>query len=210
MKITAVLSVSSLLVALSQPARGSEPQEFSPPADQQQLPRAMHSLMKVRPSITVGHRSADIIGTDNRALQAAVDYIANLGGGSVQIDEGEFLMRDSLHLRTHVAVRGTQGKTILRKAKEAVSPLALDGDFGEEQITVVSASGFQVGDGVAVWDKSSGGFHTTVARITGQNGNTFSIDKPLNADCMAGNNAQAATVLRRSRLARCSRPCNRR
>jgi polygalacturonase len=51
-----------------------------------------------------------------------------------------------------------------------------------------------VGHGVAVWDKSSGGFHTTVARITGQNGNTFSIDTPLNADCMVANKAQAATV----------------
>jgi parallel beta-helix repeat protein len=47
---------------------------------------------------------------------------------------------------------------------------------------------------VAIWDKNSGGFHTTVARITGQHGNRFSIDKPLNADCMVANNAQAATV----------------
>jgi parallel beta-helix repeat protein len=33
-----------------------------------------------------------------------------------------------------------------------------------------------------------------VARITGQRGNTFSISKPLNADCMVGNGAKAATV----------------
>ncbi len=169
-------------------------QEFFPPPDEQQLPRAMHSRMKVRPTVTVGHRSADIIGTDHRVLQAAVDYVANLGGGVVQIGEGEFTMRDSLHLRPHVTVRGTPGKTVLRKAKGATSPLALDGDFGEEQITLRQASGFQVGDGVAIWDKNSGGFHTTVARITGQSGNTFSIDKPLNADCMVGSQAQAATV----------------
>jgi hypothetical protein len=195
MKITALLSVSSLLILGS--AISSHPssiEDFSPAPDEQQLPRAMHSKMKVRPGISVGQRSADIIGTDNRALQAAVDYIANLGGGTVQIGEGEFLMRDALHLRPHVTVRGTPGKTILRKAKGALSPLALDGDFGEEQITLRDASGFQVGDGVAIWDKGSGGFHTTVARITGQNGNSFSIDKPLNADCMVANNAQAATV----------------
>jgi hypothetical protein len=59
---------------------------------------------------------------------------------------------------------------------------------------VKDATGFEVGSGVAIWDDRAGGFHTTVARITGRTGNTFSIDKPLMADCMVGNRAQAATV----------------
>src|SRR5688572_21899027 len=159
-----------------------------------QLPKKMHVEMKDRAHVRVGLRDADIIGADNRALQAAVDYVAGLGGGVVEIGPGEYAMNDSLHLRSHVTVRGTPGKTILRKAKGAVSPLAIDGDYGEEQVTVEKADGFKVGRGVAIWDKGSGGFHTTVARITGQNGNTFSIDTPLNADCMAANKAQAATV----------------
>src|ERR1043166_4016385 len=175
-------------------AASSQKKDFSPPAEEQQLPRAMHSKMKVRPAIYVGWSGADILGSDNVALQAAVDYIAGLGGGLVQIGPGEFLMRDSLHLRSFVTVRGAKGKTILRKAPAAVSPLAVDGDYGEEQFTVVNAEGFRVGDGVTVWDKQSGGFHTTVARITGQNGNTFSISKPLNDDCTLANKAQAATV----------------
>src|SRR5688572_23636380 len=159
-----------------------------------QLPKKMHVEMKDRAHVRVGLRDADIIGADNRALQAAVDYVAGLGGGVVEIGPGEYAMHDSLHLRSHVTVRGTPAKTILRKAKGAVSPLAIDGDYGEEQITVEKADGFKVGHGVAIWDRGSGGFHTTVARITGQNGNTFSIDKPLNADCMVANKAQAATV----------------
>jgi parallel beta-helix repeat protein len=127
-------------------------------------------------------------------LQAAVDYVAGLGGGMVEIGPGEFIIRDSLHLRSFVTVRGVPGKTILRKAKAAVSALALDGDYGEEQITLANADGFNVGDGVAIWDKNSGGFHTTVARITGRRGAVFSIDKLLNADCMVADKAQAATV----------------
>jgi nitrous oxidase accessory protein NosD len=47
---------------------------------------------------------------------------------------------------------------------------------------------------VAIWDDRAGGFHTTVARITGRRGNTFSIDAPLMADCMVARHAQAATV----------------
>jgi len=166
----------------------------SPPAEEQQLPRAMHSRMSVLPVIKVGLHDGDIVGTDNRALQAAVDYIADLGGGVVEIGPGEFLMRDSLHLRSFVTVRGTKGQTILRKDKSAASPLLLDGDYGEEQVTLANPAGFGVGYGITIWDAQSGGFHTTVGRITGQNGNTFSFDMPLNADCMVANQAQAATV----------------
>ena len=170
------------------------PADLAPPPDEQQLPRAMHSRMAELPRITVGQRDADLIGTDQRALQAAVDYIAGLGGGVVEIGAGEYVMRDSLHLRSFVTVRGVPGKTILRKAPSAASPLAIDGDYGEEQITLTKPEGFQVGDGVAIWDTQSGGFHTTVARIIGRNGHRFALSKPLNADCMVANKAQAATV----------------
>lgn len=188
------LGAASMIWVAAIHSRASEKGSNGPAPDEKQLPKAMHSAMKERPRISVGQRDADIIGADNRALQAAVDYVAGLGGGLVEIGPGEYLMRDSLHLRSYVTVRGTPGQTILRKAKAAVSKLALDGDYGEEQITVVNPDGFQVGDGVAVWDAGSGGFHTTVARITGRNGGTFSINTPLNADCMANNKAQAATV----------------
>ena len=159
-----------------------------------QLPQAMHAPMKDLPRIKVGLHVADITGGDNRTLQAAVDYIASLGGGVVEIQPGEYLMRDSLHLRAHVTVRGTPHQTVLRKARSVVTPLKLDGDYGEEQFTVDNPDGFAIGDGVAIWDKNAGGFHTTVARILGRNGNTFAISLPLNADCMVENGAQAATV----------------
>jgi parallel beta-helix repeat protein len=166
----------------------------APPQDEKQLPFAMHSSMEQLPHIRVGIQDADINGSDNRALQAAVEFVATLGGGTVEIGPGEFLMRDSLHLRENVTVRGIAGKTVLRKADSQESALALDGDFGEQQITVRDAAGFDVGTGVAIWDDNAGGFHTTVARITGKRGNTFSIDKPLGADCMVQNHARAATV----------------
>jgi hypothetical protein len=182
-----------LLLISASWSTGATP-DFSPKPQERQTPRAMHSRMSELPRISVGTTDADFTGNDNRVLQAAVDYVAGLGGGIVEIGEGEYLMRDSLHLRSNVTVRGVKGKTILRKAASSVSALAIDGDFGEEQITVVDPVGFAPGCGVAVWDKGAGGFHTTVARIIGQDGNTFAIDKPLMADCMVQNGAQAATV----------------
>ncbi|MBY0396094.1 MAG: right-handed parallel beta-helix repeat-containing protein [Thermoleophilia bacterium] len=173
-------------------ARASDPP--GPGPDERQLPDAMHSAMDDRPTVTVGRADADIVGADNRALQAAVDYVAGLGGGTVEIREGTYLMRDSLHLRSNVTVRGEPGKVVLRKADGPTTTLTLDGDFGEQQITVADPAGFVVGGGVAVWDDNAGGFHTTVARITGRRGNTFAIDQPLMSDCMVAAHAKAAAV----------------
>jgi len=173
---------------------GGAPADLSPRAEEQQLPKAMRSAMAELPHVAVGTRDAQLTGDGSVVLQAAVDYVAGLGGGVVEIGEGEYLLYDSLHLRSNVTVRGVKGKTILRKAAGVVSALALDGDFGEEQITVRDPNGFAVGCGVAIWDKGAGGFHTTVARIIGRDGNTFAIDKPLMADCMAANDGKAATV----------------
>ena len=182
MKIQCITAMGVLLIASINLAAASPA-----PSDPALVPQEV-------PTVRVGQSEADIVGSDNRALQAAVDYVARLGGGVVEIGPGEYRMADSLHLRSFVTVRGTPGKTVLRKDAGAVSALALDGDYGEEQVTVNDPAGFRVGDGIAVWDSRSGGFHTTVARITGRRGNTFSISRPLNADCMVSNGAKAATV----------------
>ena len=167
----------------------------------------MHEAVAEAARISVGHadeaepgRQYDITGRDNRAIQAAIDTVAALDAGDapriVEIGPGRFLMRDSLHLRSHVTLRGTPGETVLVKAPAAVSKLAVDGDYGEEQITVADPAGFDVGSGVAVWDDSVRYFHITVARITGRTAspNTFTLDIPLRGDCMVKRNAWAATV----------------
>ncbi|MEN6426579.1 MAG: right-handed parallel beta-helix repeat-containing protein [Phycisphaerales bacterium] len=195
MTYATVTSALAIALIVTSPLRAAGPTpNLSPTPQERQLPKAMHSRMAQLPHITVGARNAELTGADNRILQAAVDYIAALGGGTVEIGEGEYLMYDSLHLRSNVTVRGVKGKTVLRKAAGVVSALALDGDFGEEQITIRDPNGFAVGCGVAVWDRGAGGFHTTVARVTGRTGNTFAIDKSLMADCMVDNDGKAATV----------------
>ena len=87
-------------------------------------------------TVTVGLADADITGNDNRALQAAVDYIAGLGGGTVEIGAGTYTMRDSLHLRNRVTVRGQGPESVLHKADAVESPLTLDGDYGETGISI--------------------------------------------------------------------------
>ena len=146
------------------------------------------------PTVTAGQSGADIVGGDNRALQAAVDYIAGLGGGTVEIGPGTYTMRDSLHLRNRVTVRGQGKESVLFKADAVESPLTLDGDYGEEQITVASPTGFAPGYGVSVTDDNSGGFHTVVCTLIRADGNTFGAGKPMLGDYLVSRNARAATT----------------
>lgn len=152
----------------------------------------LHAQPAIR--IRVGTQDADIQGNDNRALQAAVDYVGNLGGGIVEIGPGEYLMRDSLHLRSRVTVRGAGEKTVLRKDREYRSPLAADGDFGEEAITVQNPEGFTVGRGVYVASKTMRYFLGACATVLNSTNNYFTLSRSLNADCMVADGAFAATV----------------
>lgn len=168
---------------------------FAARADQAGRKHAENEL-HARPAIrvTVGLRDADITGSDNRALQAAVDYVGNLGGGVVEIGPGEFLMRDSLHLRSRVAVRGAGAKTVLKKDREHRSALAADGDFGEAAITVEDTTGFEIGRGVYVASKKRCYFHGVCATLLNARSNYFTLSRAMNADIMVAEGGFAATI----------------
>ena len=68
-----------------------------------------------------------------------------------------------------------------------------DGDCNERQITLTDPSGFRVGDGVAVSDRTQGGFGVTTATLTEQiDANTFRISAPLYLDYMVSQQAAAS------------------
>lgn len=145
--------------------------------------------------IRVGANEGELRGSDNRALQAAIDYVANLGGGTVHIGPGEYQMRNALTLRSHVNIIGVPGKTILVACDGLESRLAADGDCNERQITLEDASGFKVGDGVSIQDARKGGFEVTTATLTEKlDANTFRISAPLYLDYMVSDKASARLV----------------
>jgi len=51
-------------------AAASDDNDASPPAQEQQLPKRMRSAMPEVVRLTVGHTNADLLGSDQRALQA--------------------------------------------------------------------------------------------------------------------------------------------
>ena len=167
----------------------------APKSAERQLPYAMHSAMSERPTVRVGRRDADLVGADHRVLQAAVDYVAKLGGGTVEIGEGEYLMGDSLHLRSNVTVRGHEGEDDPpqgRRGGLAAGHRRRLRRAADHRRAIPRAS--RSARESTIWDDHSGGFHTTVARITGRDGNRFSIDADLMSDYMVSAHAKAATV----------------
>ncbi len=133
-------------------------------------------------------------GEDPGALQAAVDRVAGLGGGTVRIGPGRWVLRNALTLRSGVSVVGVPGKTVLAACDGAKSRLACDGDCNERQVTLEDPSGFRVGDGVAVRDeRSARGFTVTTAVLTARvDEKTFRISAPLYLDYMMAQKASAS------------------
>jgi polygalacturonase len=103
--------------------------------------------------ITVGSKGADILGSDNKAIQAAVDMVAMRGGGTVQILPGEYMLDDAIRLRSNIRIKGDREKTILRHAPAVSSPLLKDADIGQKEVTPKDASLFKVGMGLVVRSK---------------------------------------------------------
>ncbi|QEH38320.1 Pectate lyase superfamily protein [Aquisphaera giovannonii] len=146
-----------------------------------------------RAEIRVGVRDGDIRGEDNRAIQAAVDHVSSLGGGTVRVGEGRYAMRNALRLRDGVRVVGVPGATILAACDGAETPLACDGDCNERQVTLGDPSAFRVGDGVSIQDQDCGaGFMVTTATLTARlDDRTFAISTPLYLDYMVSKKATA-------------------
>lgn len=143
----------------------------------------------------VGIKEGDFRGSDHRMLQAAVDYVASLGGGTVMIGPGRFEMRDSLKVHSNVTVRGVPGKTVLASCDAHQTQLSHSGGTNEREVTVDDPSGFRIGDGIMIQDdKSMYGFHVTQATIIARlDKNSFRISQPLARDYSRERNARVTS-----------------
>ena len=143
-------------------------------------------------TVTVGPADADVIGTDDVAIQKAIDRVAAAGGGTVLIKAGTYTLQNSVRLASHLTLKG-QGpdKTILKKATGVRSRLKLDADYGEFIATVEDARGFRPGMGVTILDKvSPSGWTPSVRTIVSIDGNTLRFDRFLHMDYSTANDGE--------------------
>ncbi|MCZ6679026.1 MAG: right-handed parallel beta-helix repeat-containing protein [Candidatus Poribacteria bacterium] len=150
-----------------------------------------HSL-----SITVGRQDAQINGSDDRALQAGVDYLAALGGGTLKILPGEYHLNNAIYLRSQIRIEGSGAETILIKNPSVRTNLAVDSDWYDADVTLADRDGFAVGYGVCLKARNPHhGARDIIKRtIVGCDGDHFWLDRPLDNNFWADHEAQISTL----------------
>lgn len=149
-----------------------------------------------RLTITVGPDKADLVGASDRVLQAAVDYVARLGGGTVKVLPGNYHLRNAVYLQSKVRLIGSGAATVLIKEPSVKIKLAADSDWFDQEITLTDATGFEVGDGVCLRAKNPDtGADTVVKRtLVARNENRFKLDRALRENFWKLGDATVSTL----------------
>ncbi|HJT79172.1 MAG TPA: right-handed parallel beta-helix repeat-containing protein, partial [Gemmataceae bacterium] len=136
------------------------------------------------------------VGKDDKVLQAAVDYVARLGGGTVRILPGTYRLRNAVYLRSHVRLLGSGADSVLIKEASRTSKLSADSDWYDQEITLADAAGFRVGDGVCLRARNpdNGGLTVVKRTLVACSGNRFKLDRPLRENLWLMGEARASTL----------------
>ncbi|HIE97151.1 MAG: right-handed parallel beta-helix repeat-containing protein [Fuerstiella sp.] len=136
---------------------------------------------KQRLTLTVGTESGDLMGTDDKVIQAAVDYVARLGGGTVQLLPGTFTFRNAVHLPSKIRLIGSGDDTVITRTASETIPLSADSDWYDQEITLEKSGDFRIGDGITLMAKNPGNGSSIVIKRTllARDGNRFKLSDGL-------------------------------
>src|SRR5262245_37067333 len=157
---------------------------------------ALEPRWEQRLTVTVGPRDADLVGKDDKVIQAAVDYVARLGGGTVRILPGTYRLRNAIHLQPKVRLLGSAADSILLKEPSVSCKLAAGADAWAQEVTLAEPKGFEVGDGVRVIciDLYSKRLNFAQRTLVARSGNRFKLDQPLRENFWLQGDARIATI----------------
>lgn len=157
---------------------------------------AMGPKWEQRLTVTVGPRNADLVGKDDKVIQAAVDYVARLGGGTVKVLPGTYRLRNAVYLQPRVRLIGSGTDAVLIKEDARTSKLAADSDWYDQEITLADAKGFRVGDGVCLRARNpdTKGLIVVKRTLVACSGNRFKLDRPLRENLWQMGEATASTL----------------
>ena len=147
--------------------------------------------------LTVGQTDGDLQGTDDRIIQAGIEYLDRLGGGTLQILPGVYELRNAVYLRPNVTLQGSGEATVLKKADSVVTALIRDSDWFEYGIQVADATGFAPGGGVLLRSKTGPGdwqYDVLRATVTAVRGDVIFLDRLTAENFWMEKDATAATV----------------
>jgi hypothetical protein len=177
--ITGGAAVFGLGGAIGQLTAGDPPPVRNPRAtdgDRDHEPKWEKQL-----TLTVGPKKADLVGSDDKVIQAAVDYLCRLGGGTVKLLPGTFTLRNAVSLASRIRILGSGPETIVTKIPSETIQLSEDSDWYDQEITLAKPGSFRVGDGIVLRAKNPhDGSNIVIKRtLIARSGNRFKLDGGL-------------------------------
>ena len=136
------------------------------------------------------------MGSDHRLIQAAVDYVAGLGGGTVQILPGTYRFRNAVQLRSGIRIVGSGVDSVCIKEPSVNTLLLENSDWYDQEVTLANAAGFEVGDGIVLRTKNpnNGSVDTYKRTLVARSGNRFKLNQMLVENFWTKEGASASTL----------------
>src|SRR5437762_6528677 len=88
---------------------------------------------KERLTITVGPAKADLVGSSEKVVQAAVDSMARWGGGTVKILPGTYRFRNAVYLQSKVRILGSGLDSVIVKEPSITAKQTQDTDWFDQE-----------------------------------------------------------------------------
>jgi hypothetical protein len=186
-----VLLVPAVCVAVIAPAAIGTPNDKALTATNRPF-RDKQSLV-----LTVGHTEGDLQGKDDKTIQAGIEYLHRLGGGTLRIGPGVYDLRNAIHLRPNIILQGCGEETVLRKTPSVGTLLARDSDWFEYGVQVKDATGFIPGGGIMLRTRTGPGewqYDVLRATVTAIQGDVLFLDRLTKENFWTENAATATTV----------------
>jgi hypothetical protein len=148
-------------------------------------------------TITIGQDKGDLQGTDDKVIQAGIEYLHRMGGGVLQIYPGTYDMNNALYLRPNITLRGSGENTVLRKTDGVVTSILRDMDWYEYAVQVENVTGFVTGGGIMLRsriDSSDWAFNVFKGTIKSIEGNVIFLDNIPYENFWVDEDISAATI----------------
>ncbi|MCP4610729.1 MAG: right-handed parallel beta-helix repeat-containing protein [Planctomycetes bacterium] len=147
--------------------------------------------------LTVGQNEGDLQGNDDKIIQAGIEYLNRVGGGTLHILQGVYNLRNAIYLHPNITLRGSGANTILRKCDSVVTKLIRDSDWFEYGVQVEDVKGFVPGGGIMLRSKQGPGdwqFDVLRATVTAIDGDVLYLDGLTKENFWIEKDATAGTV----------------
>jgi hypothetical protein len=147
--------------------------------------------------LTVGQDRGDLRGADDKIIQAGIEYLDALGGGTLVVLPGVYEMRNSVYLSPNITLRGSGDKTVLKKAPGAATRVVRDSDWYEYGVQVDSVDGFSAGGGIMLRSSTGDGdweFDALQATITAIEADIIYLDRMTENNFWVEDEAVAGTI----------------